>query len=95
MAYKKKSSKLEDSKEATEAVVEQAAVSVEHNHEALEASIASLEAKVVALQSEVAELKASCEAKVCKAEAGGSSAGSIEEIYAYVWSRLRSRNARP
>lgn len=92
MAYnKKKSSKPE---EAAEAAVEVAA-SEEHTHEALEASVASLEAKVVALEAELAELKASCEAKVCKAEAGGSSAGSIEEIYAYVWNRLRSRNARP
>lgn len=91
MAYKKKSSKSE----APEETVVEAAAVVEHSHEALEASVASLEAKVVALEAELAELKASCDAKVCKAEAGGSSAGSIEEIYAYVWKRLRSRNARP
>lgn len=91
MAYKKKSSKSEES---AESVVEAAGV-VEHSHEALEASVASLEAKVAALEAELAELKASCDAKVCKAEAGGSSAGSIEEIYAYVWNRLRSRDPRP
>ena len=98
MAQKKKSSKFSKADApAQEETVAQAPVveSKAHSHEALEASIATLQQQVAELTEKIAECRVACDAKLCKAESGSSSAGSLEEIYAYVWKRLRSRNSRP